>query len=167
MALLRDDLRKEADAQGHSLSGKLSESIEYEVVEGAGEVIGRMYAEDYATYLELGVKAERIPYSGRTGKGGTSLYIQGLISFWEQRGLSDREAVSAAFATAAVHAREGMPTRSSYRHSTTGERTGFIRETIDRNLEKIGSIIESKFGAVLSLSFSESLGQYENIKLIG
>lgn len=166
MTLLRDDLRKEADAQGHTLTGRLSDSIEFEVVEQTGEVVGRMYAEDYSTYVEMGVKASRIPYSGRSGRGGTSLYIQGLVSFWEERGLSDREALSAAFATAAVHKREGMPTRSSYRYSSTGERTGFIRQTIERNLDKIGGIIEQRFGAILDLNFSESLGQYENIKFV-
>lgn len=165
MTLLRDDLRREADAQGHTLTGRMSDSIEFEVVEETGMITGRMYAEDYSTFVELGVKAERIPYSGRSGRGGTSLYIQGLVSFWEERGLSDREALSAAFATAAVHKREGMPTRASYRYSQTGERIGFIQTTVERNLENVGAIIEEKFGAILELNFAESLGRYENIKI--
>lgn len=164
MTMLREQLRREAAAQGHKLSGKLAESIEFEVSPDGGNVIGRMFAEDYSSYLEFGVRADRIPFSVKTGAGGTSLYIQGLISFWELRGLSGREAISAAFATAHVHAREGMPSRASYRYSSTGERTGFIRTVIDRNADDIEAIIEDKYGARLALNFAQSLGQYENIK---
>lgn len=167
MRVLQGQLRAEAEAQGHSLSGKLADSIEFEVEGDGTDVIGRMYAEDYSSYLEFGVRANRVPFGSGGGTGGTSLYIQGLISFWEQRGLSGREAVGAAFATAHVQAREGIPTRSSYRFSSTGERTGFIRTTIDKNLEGIGKIIEDRYGAQLELNFAQSLGQYERIKIIG
>lgn len=167
MEILQTELRKNAEAQGHSLTGKLSESIEFEILEDGEEVIGRMFAEDYGAFLEVGVRADRIPFSGKTGAGGTSLYIQGLIDFWELRGLSGREAVGAAFATAHVQAREGMPTRASGRFSSTGERTGFIRTTIEQNLGDIGTIIQNRYGAFLELSFGKSLGQYDNIKFVG
>lgn len=166
MEMLRGQLRAEANAQGHHLSGKLAESIVYEVSPDGSDVVARMYAEDYSSYLEFGVKAEKIPFSGKTGSGGTSLYIQGLISFWELRGLSGREAVGAAFATAHVHAREGMPSRGSYKFSSTGERTGFVRTVIDRNKVDIGAIIEQRFGARLALNFAESFGEYERIKFV-
>jgi hypothetical protein len=164
MEMLQGELRKEIAAQGHVLTGRLSDSIEFEIDESAGQATGKMYAEEYGGILEVGVKAERIPYSGRTGKGGTSLYIQGLINFWELRGLSGREAVGAAFATATVQKREGMPTRGSYQHSSTGERTGFIRTVIERNTDDIAKIIEERYGATLALNFVESFSGYENIR---
>lgn len=164
MKILREDLRKVAKAQGHFNTGKFSDSLEFEISKEGDFVTGKMYAEDYAGVLEFGVKASRIPFSGSKGKGGVSLYIQGLIGYFESKGLSDREAKSAAFATAHVHAREGMPTRASYAFSSTGERTGFIAETIEKNLESIGKIIQSRFGALLELRFADNLGQYENIK---
>lgn len=163
MELLRESLRKEQAAQGHNLTGKLSDSLEFEISEDGSSIVGRMFAEDYSSYVEFGVRADRVPFSGRGG-GGTSLYIQGLISFWEEKGLSGREAIGAAFATAHVHAREGIPSRGSYAFSSTGERTGFISTTIEENLEPIGKLIENKYGAILELNFAKSLGYYENIK---
>ena len=167
MEILQTELRKNAEAQGHSLTGKLAESIEFEIEESGEEVIGRMFAEDYGSILEVGVRADRVPFSGKTGTGGTSLYIQGFIDFWELRGLSGREAIGAAFATAHVQAREGMPTRASGRFSSTGERTGFIRTTIEQNLDEIGAIIQNRYGATLELDFAKSLGQYDKIQFIG
>lgn len=165
MEMLREQFRAQAAAQGHKLTGRLSESIEFEVSQEGNDVIGRMYAEDYSSFLEFGVRADRIPYTpGGERRGGVSLYIQGLISFWEHRGLSGREAVGAAFATASVHAREGMPSRASYQFSSTGERTGFIRTTVEQNLPDISATIERKYGAVLAISFAANLGQYEHIK---
>lgn len=167
MQLLQVQLRSQLEQQGHRLSGKLSNSIEFEISASGDEVLGKMYAEDYSGVLEFGVKPARVPYSGNGGKGGTSLYIQGLISFWEQRGLSGREAIGAAFATAKVHAREGMPSRGSFKYSSTGERTGFIRTTIDTNMDKITQVIQDRYGARLELNFGESLGSYENLTIIG
>ena len=106
--------------------------------------------------------ADRIPFGGSgRGKGGKSAYIQGLISFWEKRGLSGREAVGAAFATAHVHAREGMPTRASYIHSNTGERTGFVRAAIAERIDEIQRSVEQKFGAFVELQFANALKNSE------
>lgn len=157
LKLLQADLRLELSAQGHRLTGKLEDSITYEVVEDKRSCTGKMFYADYGEAMELGVRAERIPFG--KGKGGgqkTSLYIQGLIEFWEERGLSDREAIGAAFATAHVHAREGMPTRASHRFSETGERVGFARTVIERKLDDIASIIEKRYGATLELRFAEN-----------
>jgi len=167
MEILQTELRKNAEAQGHSLTGKLAESIEFEIEDNGDEVIGKMFAEDYGLILEFGTRADRVPFSGKTGAGGTSLYIQGLIDFWENRGLSGRDAIGAAFATAHVQAREGMPTKASGRFSSTGERTGFIRTTIEQNLSTIGSIIQDRYGAFLEIDFAKNLGQYDNIKFVG
>lgn len=167
MQLLRTKMRAEARAQGHRLTGRLEESIDFEIEEKDWEAVGRMFAEDYSTFVEFGVKASRIPYSsGGGGRGGTSLYIQGLISFWEHKGLSGREAIGAAFATAKVHAREGMPSRASYSFSSTGERTGFIKTAIDESMAEITKLIEERYGIAFELNFGQSLGTYDNIKIL-
>lgn len=165
MKLLQSELRLEQGKQGHRLTGALEQSITYEVQESKSSCTGKMFYLDYGEVIELGVRAERIPFG--KGKGGgqkTSLYIQGLVEFWEKRGLSDRDALGAAFATAHVHAREGMPTRASHRFSETGERTGFVRTVIERKLDDIASIIEKKYGATLELRFAENF-QTESIRL--
>jgi hypothetical protein len=165
MAELQRSFRDELKAQGHNLTGKLSDSIIYDIEKDSDTVTAKMYIENYGLSVEFGVPANRIPYSGRTGSGGTSKYIQGLIRFWELRGLSGRNATSAAFATAAKHKKEGMPTRSSFGFSSTGERTGFIKRAIEAQTPKIQGAIEHKFGAILQLQFSENFKGYENIKL--
>jgi hypothetical protein len=151
MSLLQKELRDELKAQGHRLTGTLEQSIVYEVEKTPVGIVGTMYSEDYGLTVNFGVPASRIPYTSGGKRGGTSLYIQGLIEFWEKRGLADREAVGAAFATAAVHAREGMPTRASYRYSSTGDRTGFITAVVNRNMSRIEELIDEKFGAKLEL----------------
>lgn len=155
MLELQDGLRLELVAQGHQLTGKLSESITFEVSSDKSTAVGQMFMEDYGVYVNLGVSAERIPFTGTGSRGGTSQYIQGLIQFWENRGLSGREAIGAAFATAYVHKRDGMPTRSSTRFSNTGERTGFVRDAITGRLEEIQQVIDEKFGSFVELQFRD------------
>lgn len=147
MTNIRVNMRDQLAAQGHVLTGNLSKSIVFEVEAGPKEVTGRMLAEDYGVFVDVGVKASRIPFGGRgRGGGGKSAYIQGLITFWEGRGLSGREAVGAAFATAHVHAREGMPSRGSYAHTSTGERTGFVRAAIESQLSSMQATITAGIG---------------------
>lgn len=159
-SLLRDELR----GQGHELTGKLLDSIHFEISSDGTEAVGQMFFEDYGVYVNLGVKAERVPFGKGGGtKGGKSKYIQGLIEFWEHRGLSGREAIGAAFATAHVHAREGMPTRASYQHSGTGERTGFVRTAVVDRIDKIGESIQRRFGQMLELQFANSFSDNQAI----
>jgi len=165
MSEIRDSLRVELERQGHVLTGRLSESIEFDISADGFSIVGRMYFEDYGIFVETGVTADRIPYGGRSGRGGKSKYIQGLITFWEGRGLSGREAIGAAFATANVHAREGMPSRSSYAFSQTGERTGFVRTVLERQSDDITDRIAEKYGDSLRLDFKSALSTLENIKI--
>lgn len=163
MQRLQEDLRKELKAQGHYLTGKLNDSIEYNIEVLPGIVRAEMEIEDYGIAMEFGVPASRIPYT--PGGGGTSKYIQGLIRFWNLRGVTGKEGIRAAFATARKHKREGMPTRSSYAFSTTGARTGFASTVIERDLDLIGRILEEKTGATLEIRLVPELGRIEPIKI--
>lgn len=165
MKQLQTDLRKELKAQGHYLTGKLHDSIEYEIEQRQGTVLAVMEIEDYGLAMEFGVPANRIPYTPGGGRGGTSKYIQGLIRFWNLRGVTGREGVRAAFATAAKHKREGMPTRASARFSSTGFRTGFASTVLERNLETIAAAIENQTGLTLEIAFVPELQRVENIKI--
>lgn len=167
MLELQEGLRLELVAQGHELTGKLSNSITFETSKDGSAVIAQMFMEDYGVFVELGVQAQNVPFGGRGGgRGGKSQYIQGLISFWEKRGLSGREAIGAAFATAHVHKREGIPSRASYAFSNTGERTGFIRDAITGRLDVIRQSIADKFGPFVQLSFANALQSDEYIKVV-
>ena len=164
MKQLQQEFRGSLQDQGHYLTGKLSKSIDYDIESGANAVTAKMYIDDYGLSVEFGVKAGNIPYGGG-GKGGTSKYIQGLIKFWELRGLSGRNAVGAAFATAKKHKREGMPTRASSKYSSTGKRTGFIQAALEKEIPVITKEIENKFGAILELKFKDAFQGFENIKI--
>lgn len=165
MERLQTDLRAELKAQGHYLTGRLSDSIEYDIQSGAGIVRAVMECEDYGLAMEFGVPAKNIPYTPGGGGGGTSKYIQGLIRFWNLRGVTGREGVRAAFATAAKHKREGMPTRSSYAFSSTGARTGFASTVLERDLDLIGRILEEKTGLTLEIVLAPELDKIEPIRI--
>lgn len=159
MAKVRDKVRESQLAQGHNNTGGLYDSYTIEVEEQTGQVIGRLYSADHAQYVEFGVSANRIPFgdSKKGAAGGTSLYIQALIGFWEDKGLSGRDATGAAFATAHKHKREGMPTRASSRFSKTGNRLGYIRTAIEESEPEFIDFIESNFGVTLELAFMQQL----------
>ena len=160
MKKLKAALKKELRQQGHYLTGALENSISYEIRKTGIGYEATMYAVGYSLVIELGVKPERIPYTRRTrgqGTGGTSKYIQGLITYFERRGLPEREAKSAAFATAEVHKREGMPSRSSYAHSRNGNRTGFIQEAFTANIEDLGKVLENRTAIIIEVDFNEEL----------
>ena len=90
---------------------------------------------DYFKFVDQGVKPSRIPYRSGRGRGGKSKYIQALIAFWRKKGAADPKA--AAFATAAKHKKEGMPTRNSFKFSRTGKRTEFINEMLKKHEDNI------------------------------
>ena len=164
MILLQSEARKELEDQGHRLTGSLSESLQYKVTATDDKVVGTLEGNDYGVYLEFGVAANRIPYGGKSGKGGKSKYIEGLVRFFTIKGLEPREALRAAFATAAVQKREGMPTRRSFGFSSNGKRTGFVSNSAERLFDKFSQIIETKIGIQLSLTIVPDL-KIEPIKI--
>ena len=165
MALYQTKLREKLVEQGHRLTGALEQSLQYSLTERNGGIIGTMIGADYSVFVQYGVKAENIPYtSGGPRRGGKSQYIQGLVSFFENRGLSGREALGAAFATAAKHEREGMPTRASSAFSQTGRRTGFVTETLEENETLISQMIEDKYGVYLELQIGAAFDSLPNVE---
>lgn len=158
MEEIRKRLIAELSAQGHRNTGALEKSIAYDIRREGGNLVAVMTAFDYGLVVEFGVKADRIPYGGRGGsRGKTSKYIQGLVRFFGHKGLSQREALSAAFATARKHKREGMPTRGSYAFSNNGRRTGFIQNTLEQYLPILTSKIGEGAGGIVELTIGRDL----------
>lgn len=128
--LIKQDISTKLKEQGHNNTGSLLNSISYKITQTADSIITDFYMNNYGNIVDFGVRANRIPY--RRGSGAKkSKYIDGLINYFQSKGLSDAESKRAAFATANVHKQEGMPTKASSRFSKTGERTGFITKVID------------------------------------
>jgi len=134
--ILIDAIRAEWVAQGHRLTGMFEQSLKATVTHGSSTIIRIVTDREYAGILNEGVPADRIPFSGYTGKGGTSKYIQGLTEYAKRRmGASDKDAISIAFAIAYKHKEEGMPTVNSAKFSKTGQRTKFL-EAVDEKIRE-------------------------------
>jgi len=148
-------LARELVAQGHRGSGRLIESLRGVVAKIPNGVEISIFAADYSKFVDQGVGSGRIPFSGRTGRGGVSQYIQALIAYFRLKGSPDPKA--AAFATANTHRKEGMPTRASFRFSRTGERTDFIQETLDKHGDSIDEQIAEAGFSELNSRITKSL----------
>jgi len=164
MKVLQSDLRKELREQGHHSTGTLNDSIQYEITTGVDVVTATIECEDYGLAMEFGIPANKIPFSPGSG-AGRSQYIEGLITHFERKGLQGREAVSAAFATAHVQKRQGMPTADSYRFSSNGDRLGFASKTLERDLATIGRILEEQTGVYLDIQTRSTAVEVETFTL--
>lgn len=155
--LIKKRLQDELKAQGHELTGALSKSIEWNIVVEGDRTTATMYALGYGIIIETGVKANRIPYGGKSGRGGKSKYIEGLIKFFKLKGKSEREAKSAAFATARKQKREGMPTRGSYAHTRNGRRTGFVTAVLKESIGDVAMMLEKEYGARIAFELNQEI----------
>jgi hypothetical protein len=132
---ISDELRKTFELQGHKMTGSLIDKLEWVVNETPDSIIMQLYMLMYGVYLDTGTPKEKIPYSLPSGRGGKSKYITALINYVEKRmGLPEKKAKSVAFAIAATHLKDGMPTRASSRFSKTGNRTEFFSRTLKENI---------------------------------
>jgi len=130
-------------AQGHELSGSAVKLMETFVRMEINTLIIEGLVPNYMAINNSGVTAARIPYTPNSGRP-PSKYISGLIDYVKRRmGKSDKEAKGIAFAIASKHKKEGMPTKGSVRFSTTGKRTGFIEQALDKNSQKFIELIEN------------------------
>ena len=130
--LIKQDISTKLKEQGHNNTGSLLNSISYKITQTADSIITDFYMNNYGNIVDFGVRANRIPYWRGSG-AKKSKYIDGLINYFQSKGLSAAESNRAAFATATIHKREGMPTKASSRFSKNGERTGFVTKVIDNN----------------------------------
>ena len=162
LTFFSNQVKKELVAQGHKLTGNLIKSIEVRIEARPDKITGLILFAPYGQYLERGVPASSIPFSGsRRGTGGVSKYIQALIGYFEKRGLSSGEAKRAAFATAIVHSREGMPTRASRRFSKTGERTGFLNSRIEKDTQKVYQLMIARADKLFEIRIENTLKSFD------
>jgi hypothetical protein len=130
-------------AQGHELTGSAVKQMETVVRMEINTLIIDGLIPDYMAINNSGVTADRIPYYPGSGRK-ESEYIKGLMKYVQQRmGKSEKESKGIAFAIASKHKKEGMPTKGSLRFSTTGKRTGFIEQALEKNSPKFIELIEN------------------------
>lgn len=165
--VLNEALMEEFEAQGHKMTGKLIQDIEYVVKTEVDRLTISGYMYPYANYLAAGVKSSKVPFSGRTGRGGTSLYIEALKNYAKQRMSIDNEkkALSVAFAIAHTQKKHGMPTPGSYKYSGTGKRTEFVGDAFKNNEDKITEVIEEMAFNMLTVKLDTMIEKWQ-IELI-
>ena len=84
--------------QGHELTGKAANTIEYEVEQKAGATNIRFYIQDYMANINQGIPANRIPYSPGSG-AKFSKFIAGLTRYAKMRfGANQKDAEEALIA---------------------------------------------------------------------
>lgn len=164
MDIVIEQTRVELRQQGHVNTGELINSIKRKTRVEGNRIIVQMWLAEHFEVVNDGVRSSRIPYSGPSGRGGTSRYIEGLTRYFIQRGKNSVEAKRAAFATANRHKMEGMPTRGSYRFSSNGRRRGFL----DQSVKDTRSEVQSKVGtlaALLQQVLREIVHTYKELEL--
>jgi len=160
MNIIEQDLSERLRQQGHNNTGALISSMDYRIKETAHTLVASFELNNYWYWVNYGVSATRIPY--RPGSGAKqSKYITALISYFESKGLGRVTAKRAAFATATMHKRDGMPTRASSRFSKDGNRTGFLTGYLDQSGDTVHSILYSGIEDELNKSLNEII---ENVQ---
>lgn len=163
MSLIKLELQDKLQAQGHGVKGrsKLIDSMEWSIKRVATLYVADMLMEDYGVFVDKGVTAGRIPFNPGSGKK-VSKYITGLYNFWLKKGLNSKEALSASFAVAKKHKKEGMPTRSSFRHSKDGTRLKFQTSTLEELDKRIFDILTDAVGNAGEVYMTTILNNFEN-----
>ena len=151
--LLNQEIKKIWAEQGHTLTGAWEDSLSTTSY-APNEIEG--WAKSYGAIVNAGVTASRIPF-GETGAGGTSQYIQGLFRFWKLRkpGLTDKEALSLAFATAKKQKQEGMSTVASGVFSQWGDRQHFIEIALIQKDEELADFVCGGLAQVVNEDIGE------------
>lgn len=152
--LLKAEMRQQLRIAGHVMTGELEDSIEERIV---STITGRkieIWLNSYGIALDQGVPPERIPFTEPSGRGGRSLYIEGLQRFARLKlGVTDnRESLSIAFAIARKHKKVGMPVKGP---------TEFIQKTLDETESDIIKFAEEWAEAVFEAQINKII---ENIR---
>lgn len=160
---IKKELLKTWTAQGHNIDGTVVKEMDLVVEQTLNTISFLFYFLPYGTYIEAGVGASSIPFSGTGGRGGKSAYIEGLIAYaLKKLNVADlKEAKSAAFAIAHTHKKEGMPSRASSRFSSTGKRTGWIAETMKDNRKYIREFMFRYVEQLITVRFENVILKYQ------
>lgn len=152
---LDNSFKRELIKQGHSLTRSLENSIKGKVSNCRAEG----YMLDYGFIVNNGIKADRIPFSGRGHSNSkTSKYINALTAYFITRGLPENEAKRAAFATANVQKKEGMSTSGSKKYSRNKQRQNFL----DNALENVGPKVDKMFLSEMENIFEKEFSKQKN-----
>ena len=161
-----NEVKKELRGQGHVLTGNLLKTAKADVEPTSDAITGRILMNSYFSYLERRLPAAKVPYTPGSGRKSSKV-VAALERFWKLKGLSPKEAKSAAFATLRKWKKEGRPTAASYRFSKNGRRTGFLEHTVNQVAANGAGIlsrgasneIEKALAAAIRASIGSTVGR--------
>jgi len=143
--------------KGHLMSretGSFVKSLRYVIEDNGSNIVIEGFGNRYAVYMERGVPAARVPFSGVPGRARRSAYIEGLIRYVQRRmGKSGSEAKGIAFAIAHKHRQVGIRIREH------GQGSKFLTEAMaDRGFQRvvdevIGDIASAKIDGIMNKYF--------------
>lgn len=141
--LINQIIRKGMDDQGHYLTGAMSESLESDVSKKGKADIMEGFAVYYTKFVNDGFSASSANFK----------QVPFLVEYFKKRGLAEKEATAAAFATVKVWMKQGMPTQASKRFSKTGSRVEMIEAAFVGSEAKIDDYMGSAFDFAVEESF--------------
>lgn len=156
------DMKQSYRDQGHFNTGAGIRSIDFRIERDGTSLVGIVEFHFYMAYLNTGIPASRIPFQRGSGRK-SSKYIDALVDYFRKKGLSPKDSKRAAFATATVHKKEGMPTRASRRFSKTGKRTGAADIAIQRTHPKLEREVKERIDDFVLASIDIPFQQLQNI----
>mgnify|MGYP000499959706 CR=1 FL=1 len=143
------DLLIELEAQGHRNTGALEASIKVDVKLEGRKIVGEVSGLDYLDYINRRTRHTRV----------AGAQVKGLFEWWKAKGLSDKEARSAAFATAVNQVKYGSPTPAAFRYTTNGKRTAAVEAAFGNVANDIGQQLAAAANATISANFTPSLNR--------
>lgn len=149
----KKELQNELEQQGHRDTGKLIDSIEYEILTDADAILIAFSYLGYGDIVNDGVRPSNIPFSPNSG-AKSSKYIDALKNWAKRKGF--KKPLSAAFAIAHKHKKEGMPTKNSYKFSSNGRRKYWKSFTLNQYLDKSLEIMSSDVDDLIALILKQS-----------
>lgn len=156
---LADLIKRELEAQGHKDTGRLYNSIKASLTYFNDTVSSVIEAEDYYIYVNDGVSKTNFKLSRN--------YINRVKASFQRKGLTDKEALQAAFATAYVHKLYGIPSkahtinrksklppgRGAQFYSRVGRRRGFMNVIVGKEDILIAQRIEFRIERLINNEF--------------
>jgi hypothetical protein len=135
LEFLCDELRAEIKAQGHEDTGELVRSIRYEIKHTGNSLSATIFAAEQMDYVNRKLRF----------RGVSRAQITALTAWWKRKGKNEKQAKSAAWATAKAHEKQGMPTRGSYAFSKNNRRIGALQNSVDQGIKDFDLYFKTSF----------------------
>lgn len=118
-------LQEELDNQNHNATGTLSNGIKARTAVFPDGAKGTVSTYLYGGAVNFGVPASKFKFGGKK-------HINTLIKWIGDKGIAPKGGNAKKFAWAIVkkHAKDGIPTRESYKFSRNGKRLGFMTDAL-------------------------------------